>query len=45
MSKKSMDINDDEIRVISPSSDSQSVKTKKGKSLLICIALSVFAVL
>lgn len=40
-----MDINDDEIRVISPSSDSQSVKTKKGKSLLICIALSVFAVL
>lgn len=45
MSKKSMDINDDEIRVISPSSDSQSVKTKKGKSLLICIAVSVFAVL
>ena len=49
MSKRPMDINDDEIRVISPAGDSHPEK-KSGKNnrrtwLLICLAVTVLAVL
>ena len=49
MSKRPMDINDDEIRVISPAGDSHPKKRpgnkKKGRGLLIGIVVSVVAVL